>query len=145
MPWGPALGGFDQQPPPPVGLTPAKWNSFPSAIAMWDSPSSSSPAFGSCHNFILNFDTSSHFQAKPNKRLICICMALKAEMSAQLMMPLSARTPDTALGGISASAAPQTPVCIFSTAATLPTLRATLSSNYFVKIIRNEPNQMLEN
>lgn len=61
-------------------------HSFPLLLCRIHLPA---PVWHEGHAITWSFDTSSHFQAKPNKCLICT--ALKAEMSDQLMVPLSAR------------------------------------------------------
>lgn len=118
-----------------------RWMSTQTAAASFSvtvqySAPSSSLSFESCQNFILNFDTGCRFQAK-SKVLSASAGLFLAEMSDQLMMLFFCQWHQPpCMVGFPDSAASQIPV---------PTLRATLRSNCFLKVQRDEQTQRLVN
>lgn len=109
-------------------------------------------SLGLCQNFILDFDTSSYFRARSNKCLICICTAPLGwnawSINTAFALPVDAghHTQCVFLPLLLHRS-----LCLSSLSCTakLPLftyiLKVTLQRNCFLKIMRNEPSQKLEN
>lgn len=150
-------GGFDKQPGTPVGFTSGRCSckQLP-PLSLWPRrillPTPGCLSLGSCQNFILDFDTSSYFRARSNKCLICICTAPLGwnawSFNNAFALPVDAghHTQCVFLPLLLHRS-----LCLSSLSCTakLPLftyiLKVTLQRNCFLKIMRNEPSQKLEN